>query len=298
MTMTTKSGTTKLALPDITLCAADCLHPQLATRALLLCMEQCSFGSVKLFTDQPPETASFETVTIESLRSKDDYSRFVLQDLHKYVTTPFALVIQWDGYVTDARRWQPEFLKYDYIGAKWPPSYQRRIGNGGFSLRSHRLLQATAELPLIPGANEDLLIGLEWRPRLEREYGISFASEAVADNFSYEWLLPDAPTFGFHGLSNMWRHVADDEMIAIVNALDVRAIRETDYVGCMIAYMLQRNFAPFGAFYGRWRQIMPVNEVTEWLRRFKAADQFIADCVRIGERLLAEEEGFEPSIQL
>ena len=55
------------------------------------------------------------------------------------------LLIQWDGYVVNPEAWDPAFLGCDYLGAKWYwHDDGMRVGNGGFSLRSRRLLDALA----------------------------------------------------------------------------------------------------------------------------------------------------------
>jgi len=88
-----------------------------------------------------------------------DYSRFIIKGLANYVTTNFALIVQWDGYGLNGVNWQPEFIKYDYIGAPWPtwPDIKgnHRVGNGGFSLRSKLWLQAEKSAPQHAGEPED-----------------------------------------------------------------------------------------------------------------------------------------------
>ena len=67
----------------------------------------------------------------------------MLQELHDHISTAHALCIQWDGYVLNAQAWDASFLDYDYIGSVWPQFGDgHRVGNGGFSLRSKRLLEA------------------------------------------------------------------------------------------------------------------------------------------------------------
>ena len=56
---------------------------------------------------------------------------------------------------------------------------------------------------------EDVTIGRAFRPLLEREYGIRFADEALADRFAFEAAYPIGRPFGFHGLFNFCRVVAD-----------------------------------------------------------------------------------------
>ena len=49
---------------------------------------------------------------------------------------------------------------------------------------------------------EDTTIGRTFRPLLEREHGIRFGREALADRFSFEAAYPIGKPFGFHGLFN------------------------------------------------------------------------------------------------
>jgi uncharacterized protein DUF5672 len=193
----------KLDLRDVTICAADCATPSLASRALCLSTALCDFGDAILFSDNPPPSDRFRSARIERLNSRDDYSRFILKDLARFIATPFVLIVQWDGYVVEACAWNPRFREYDLIGAKWPwYGDGMSVGNGGFSLRSKRLLEAMSgdRCPFVPSVNEDEQICRLYRPRLVSEFGIRFAPESIADAFSYERTSPDAPTFGFHGL--------------------------------------------------------------------------------------------------
>ena len=71
-------------------------------------MALCDFGAAMLFTDQPSHSDIFQSIRIGKLNSREDYSRFVLKDLLRFVATPFVLIVQWDGYVLDnATAWQP-----------------------------------------------------------------------------------------------------------------------------------------------------------------------------------------------
>jgi len=126
----------------------------------------------------------------------------------EHVTTPFVLVFQWDGFVLDPGAWTDAFLDYDYIGAPWeeasaPPG--RRVGNGGFSLRSRRLLEALQDpaLAFDPRRPEDKVICRELRPALEARHGVRFAPVELAARFAFEHLPPPHPTFGFHGHANL-----------------------------------------------------------------------------------------------
>jgi hypothetical protein len=133
-------------------------------------------------------------------------------DLARYIESDFALVVQHDGYVTRSHAWDPAFLQYDYIGAPWkegahftPEGTPVRIGNGGFSLRSKKLLNALNELHLpftdhgTGYFNEDGIICVYYRAKLEA-YGIKYAPVSVASKFSREARCPDSERrpFGFH----------------------------------------------------------------------------------------------------
>ena len=112
--------------------------------------------------------------------------------------------------------WQPSFLDCDFIGAKWfwqPEGF--RVGNGGFSLRSRRLLEALADPRIELVEAEDLTIGHTFRPLLEAAYGIRFADEALAERFAFEAAYPIGMPFGFHGLFNFCRVVPEDELVEL-----------------------------------------------------------------------------------
>ena len=129
----------------ITLVAIDCAYPQLAAAALARSASQLPVARVLLLTDVAIEREGIEIVPIASIRSRAEYSQFVVKQLGAYIGTDYALVVQWDGFVIDSDAWADEFWNYDYIGAKWPhESGDFRVGNGGFSLRSKRLLNALA----------------------------------------------------------------------------------------------------------------------------------------------------------
>jgi Protein of unknown function (DUF5672) len=156
----------------------------------------------------------FRHEKIEKLRSISDYSDFCLRGMPRMINTPFLLVIQWDGYIVDASAWANAFRKYDYIGAVVHSKRGTFVGNGGFSLRSRKLLKA---LPTLPGSrlNEDVVICQIFRETLEKKFGIRFAPEKIADRFSYEDQYPGKSTFGFHAAPNLWRHESDEEVLRI-----------------------------------------------------------------------------------
>ena len=106
---------TRPKLADVAVVAADTLAPHLAARALDLCMERCDFGDAILFSDTAV-SGRFRHVAIPPLKSRDDYSRFCIEDMPRLTEAPFVLVVQWDGYVVDAAMWSNVFRKFDYVG--------------------------------------------------------------------------------------------------------------------------------------------------------------------------------------
>jgi len=134
----------KLDLSDVTLCAADSANLALTARALQLSMERCKFAEAVLFSHERLD-GDFRTV-IGPKFSRASYQAFRIKP-PPTVETPFALFIEWDGYVLEPRAWDPSFREYDYIGAKWIDNAAdgMNVGNSGFclqstdyALRSHR----------------------------------------------------------------------------------------------------------------------------------------------------------------
>ncbi|MFN0162389.1 MAG: DUF5672 family protein [Burkholderiales bacterium] len=193
-----------------TLIVADCANPDLALRALRLSMRDLAFPVVKLFTDRAIDAPDITVEPIPTIASHAQYSRFIAKELLFRIETEYVLVAQWDGYVVNASAWTPEFLLYDYVGARWDHAQMREeahhnVGNGGFSLRSRALLEALQD-PRIDDLNpEDSAICRRYRRYLEDKHGIVFADDDTADRFSFEHLLPDKAPFGFHGVTNIAR---------------------------------------------------------------------------------------------
>lgn len=197
----------RLALPQVTLCAVDARSPGLALQSLQRSMAQVDFGRVVLFThDWRPAQAvpNVEIVDIGPVRSGAEYSHFVLRGLPQHIGTSHVLVTQWDGFVVDARAWRAEFLDCDYIGAPWPDQpADRAVGNGGFSLRSRKLLQAGLDARITQEHPEDLVLCREHRNWLESQHGVRFASLDSASAFAFENAPAPGPCFGFHGPYNL-----------------------------------------------------------------------------------------------
>jgi Flp pilus assembly protein TadD len=202
-----------LELPAVTLCCVDTANPELALRALQRSAAGIRFARVLFLTDRAHRARGIDVHTIAPIGSRQDYSAFVLKRLVDHIDTPHVLLIQWDGYVANPGAWRDEFLACDYIGAKWFwHNDAMRVGNGGFSLRSRKLLAALQDPRITLDGPEDETICHSFRPLLEREHGIVFATEALADAFAFEAAYPIGMPFGFHGLYNFCRVVSPDEI--------------------------------------------------------------------------------------
>ncbi len=188
-----------LNLPDVTLVCVDDNYRR-GLEAMLRCMNDIKFKDIKLFSSTIDAQLGVAEL-IPKLGSKEAYSKFILKELHKYIETKYCLIVQHDGFVRNPENWNNEFMQYDYIGATWWYKDGKNVGNGGFSLRSKRLLELCANLPTNATHPEDHIICRDMRPYLESK-GIKFAPESLANQFSFEgYNQPGTYTnqFGFHG---------------------------------------------------------------------------------------------------
>ena len=164
----------------VTLLAVDTTpKAHLAARAIERCLEQASFAEVKLLTNK----ASLpHAVVIPELKGLEGYSEFCIRELHKHFSTSHVLLVQWDGYVLNGLAWNPDFLNYDYIGSPWLPS--RHVGNGGFSIRSKRLLKAASGIPGQPHPEDNFICNRF--SGILTSAGMRFAQYPIASKFAFE----------------------------------------------------------------------------------------------------------------
>jgi hypothetical protein len=281
----------KLNLDDVTLCAADCLTPQLALRAITHSQKLCQFQRSILFTDSSfPGIQNSEIIPIKKLESSNDYSYFLLKQLNSYINTEFVLIIQWDGYVIEPRAWKEEFKNYDYIGAKWEWHRDgKNVGNGGFSFRSKKLLAATSldSFQFINNEPEDNQICRAHRDALVANHSIKFANESIADAFSYERSLPHLPTFGFHGLFNIWRHCSDEDVMNMIQELNPRTSVSREFSELMIQYFNLRKFRLVEAMYSKIRTVQSRQQFTQHLIHLVNNQEFSLSFAELCEKLIA-----------
>ena len=219
-------------LPDVTLVAATSVAIEATAKALSTSLDRVTFAKAILLSDRPAAESTdsrIEWRAIAPLRSKADYSAFMLHDLHEHIDTSHALCIQWDGFVLNGEAWDPVFLHFDYIGAVWPQfADSHNVGNGGFSLRSRRLLKATQDIPYDRAEAEDVLIGRTHRQLLEKR-GISFAPEQVARRFAYERTPPNHREFGFHGVFNLVKLANHSELVPLFRSLEPQVLNRSEH---------------------------------------------------------------------
>lgn len=180
-----------LNLDNVTLLGVDCVDIDRLIFVSEISQIGVNFKEVKLLTHLSSNHKN--VVNIEEIDSIEAYSQFIIKELYKYVDTDYVLIIQYDGFVLNPEAWQDDFLKFDYIGSPclWG------IGNGGFSLRSKKLLDILgADSHFTHYHPEDLVICKTYRRYLESK-GMKFATSEIAHIFGVEndfW----KDQFGFH----------------------------------------------------------------------------------------------------
>lgn len=203
-----------LHLPNVTMFAVACTRMHETVHALRQSMKNIQYRETLLLTHEKLSLDHFgiKVIPIERLDYKG-YNHFILFRVNDHISTEFSLLVQNDGYVLRPEKWDNRFFSYDYIGAPWAKDVHFtedgtnvRVGNGGFSFRSKKLLGAFSRLNLPFTDNgtgyfhEDGNICVYYRKQLEA-YGIKFAPAEIAAQFSRETVCDDLTEnhpFGFH----------------------------------------------------------------------------------------------------
>ena len=210
----------KIKLSDVTILSATSTEQDMAQLAMRISLQNIEFGAAKLLCTSLPEKKypDIEYVSIPALNSVDSYNQLIFQDLHKYFKTSHCLIVQADSFVVNSDLWKDEFLKYDYIGGPWPNKIEinpnlvlhlekNPVGNGGFSLRSRKLVETTSKINFasldFPMKAEDVVICYYLYEEMIKN-GIRFAPPKLAAQFSMENIdhlygQDVNSVFGFHG---------------------------------------------------------------------------------------------------
>ncbi len=221
-----------LRLPDVTLVLIETREHDLALMALEDCERHARFGDVVVFTDRPSQfmRADRRVINVPDWPNKVGWSRCFWTDVALNVHTSHSLGIQWDSWIVDPSMWRDEYLRYDYIGAPWWYQNGLNVGNGGFSLRSTKLLRYVhkhrAQFPVVNDLDDDLFCR-KYRTALQ-DAGFEWAPEALAYDFAFECVRPDpmARHFGFHAAFNFDYGCGDDERLLE----RVQVMARSDYI--------------------------------------------------------------------
>ena len=219
-------------LNNITLACATSVNIEESVHSLYMCTLMFNFKKVILFTSCEINSSyqwfnSLEIIYIPKITDLVSYSKFILSDLNNFIKTDFCMLIQSDGFILNNNLWKDDFTEYDYIGAPWPSVLQlinsdtnqiqnitlsnNRVGNGGFSLRSKKLLEVTSLIDVdnlkLPTLSEDLII-CHYMYNWLTSNGLRFAPLDLAIDFSFETELDQnvnslQESFGFHGKHNL-----------------------------------------------------------------------------------------------
>lgn len=196
--------------------------------SLIFGEQQCGFGAIELIC--PAEQAdpyhrlmdeyNIGHIHIDPMTPRE-FSRFMVEDLYSLTQTDYLLNIQHDSAIIDSGKWDVRFFDYDYIGSPWLRScgFENRVGNGGFSLRSKRFLNAAKDLvydsltdvDYHEHAHEDWFLCVRHYQTLLKKR-IKFAPVDIAAQFSVEHPIDEKrydqsdlstyDAFGFHGAFN------------------------------------------------------------------------------------------------
>jgi hypothetical protein len=183
---------------------------------------------------------------------KDEYNQLCLKGLYQHIKTDFVLVIQHDGMAVNREHWNNDFYNYDYIGPAWPDRFHwidptERVGNGGFSFRSLKLLAALQDPAIVasPGprtSNEDAVICQGFSGYLKGKYAIDYAPVALADQFGHEWNNFTGNTFGFHGAFNSPLYFNEEDTMRFLDSMPKPNHWYNDQLHTFVQLCLAKNY--------------------------------------------------------
>jgi len=219
--------TPKIELPQVTLVCVEGTDKEdniiNAINALRVSAYDINFKEILLISPTLPVELP-ENIQHQKINKLtwNEYNQFVISKLHRYINTEYCILIQTDGFIINPHLWDDKFLDYDYIGAAWdfkkypfqtnsinPEVIKRkgidglnRVGNGGFTLRSKKLLEIASQCLFECNSPEDVFICNDFYDYFI-EQGIKFAPPEIANIFSKDPISDTSSTFGFHGDKNL-----------------------------------------------------------------------------------------------
>lgn len=171
-----------------------------------------NFKEIVYISDVDPKVEGVKYIHTDPI-SYYDYNKWCLHNMSDYVTTDYALSFQDDGWPLNPELWSDEFLEYDYVGAPIGKDQNNilfhpedRIGGGGFTLRSKKLMEFTKTIPYPDKYgkcnNEDTIIAMEYRKDI-MELGMRICPHHISRKFVVQMPVDDEhnlyTSFGFHG---------------------------------------------------------------------------------------------------
>lgn len=203
-----------IELKNVTLVCVTSVKIEENVKALTKSMDGINYGSVKFISDVCPDNLpnNVEYVKCDKL-SYDGFSEYTFLKLWKDIETTHCLLVHHDGFVVRPDLWSDEFLNFDYVAAPWPYSetsyitdYSEHVdvGNGGFCLRTKRMLELPTQLGLKlehrQGFYNDDGNFCVYHRKTFLENGIRYAPKEIAAKFSTEIAIPglSQESFGFH----------------------------------------------------------------------------------------------------
>lgn len=222
-----------LELPGVTLVCIDCVHHELALAAIEQTLVRCRFADALFITDRSLPIPPLRVIEVPRIEAHPDYSRFVARELVRHVTTPHALLIQWDAFVVNPAAWGDAFLACDYIAAL-PGSEQRPLRSAGIALISRRLLAALGDARIADVDDLDRAIHQTYRTHLERDFGIRFPTPAISEQFAFGDGYPVGQPFGFQRLFNMWMFFQPQDLRAFLAMASPAILGSPDAVSLAI----------------------------------------------------------------
>ena len=199
----------KKNLHNVEIISINTHNPEASVKAIEYSSREFDFAAKKIFSHRMPYnivTDDIQHIKINEFKLRESYSYFVLNELINYVHSEFIMMIHDDGFIINPHLWDDAFLEYDYIGAPWPGPKDDsvgRVGNGGFCIRSRKLIEVCKNLPNYNGENDDWFVGVTNRDLLVQQ-GFKFAPVSLAMKFALELPIEECEysldnCFGFHG---------------------------------------------------------------------------------------------------
>lgn len=219
---------------SLTLITVTNIYHDLAKFAIEQTLSCVPIDDIIVFSDKQLQlSCAHKHVMLPETFGRADYGKFICKELVNYIKSDHVMVVQYDGMAVRPQFWTDDYLDFDYIGGVFahhipalkscyqyldPTIYQNAgwyqdsnyvTGNGGFSIRSRKLLEALASdefsFPWHGVDIEDFVTCIVYRDQLQSQHGIRFAPCDLGLRFSHELIGFGDNALGFHG----WEHIVD-----------------------------------------------------------------------------------------